>query len=240
MFHRFAAELCWPPLRNMTRYDRARFTPCRHYRSHRPVCDRWELCGPTFAASALSSLDSAQRSWLLQQCDRVEESASALLNSLDHGVVHSDAHIGNLFGGPGRWRLADWGSISYGTYLQDAFPRSGGAIASAVPVSVGFASATVTGSTRRSKQPPQPSCCAQRGNYAGWLHPRRRPPRHPRGTATASLLPADLTHSHRGKGHRLAQRALSGINHKDVTQLRPLLEAISKIRGERGWPMRVG
>ncbi|MEV2270482.1 phosphotransferase [Nonomuraea africana] len=67
-------------------------------------------------------IDPDQRAWLLLQCDRIEKALPALINRLDHGILHGDAHTGNLFGSCGQWRLGDWDSISYGPYLQDAIP----------------------------------------------------------------------------------------------------------------------
>lgn len=73
-------------------------------------------------ASAAPVVDPEQRAWLLHQCDRIEQALPALISGLDHGLLHGDAHAGNLFGAPGRWRLGDWDSISYGPHLQDAIP----------------------------------------------------------------------------------------------------------------------
>ncbi|WP_157254871.1 aminoglycoside phosphotransferase family protein [Nonomuraea typhae] len=71
---------------------------------------------------ASAPVDPGQAVWLVRRCDYLEQALPALMAELDHGLLHGDAHTGNLFGAPGRWRLGDWDSVSHGPLLQDAIP----------------------------------------------------------------------------------------------------------------------
>ncbi|GAA0953615.1 hypothetical protein GCM10009560_76640 [Nonomuraea longicatena] len=69
-----------------------------------------------------SPVSPRQRAWLLGECDRVERSLLELTADLAQGLIHGDAHVGNLFGAPGGWRLGDWDSVGFGPLVQDAVP----------------------------------------------------------------------------------------------------------------------
>jgi Ser/Thr protein kinase RdoA (MazF antagonist) len=71
---------------------------------------------------AASPVTPAQRAWLLRRYDRVERTLPALTAGLVHGLIHGDAHTGNLLGVRGGWRLGDWDSVGFGPLVQDAIP----------------------------------------------------------------------------------------------------------------------
>jgi aminoglycoside phosphotransferase (APT) family kinase protein len=63
-----------------------------------------------------------QLSWLLEQCRQVEHDRRHTNNPLGHGLLHGDAHTGNLLRDRNRWLLGDWDSVAYGPLLQDLIP----------------------------------------------------------------------------------------------------------------------
>lgn len=69
-----------------------------------------------------SVLTRAQRTCLVDRCPSIEDAYAGLDPPLGHGVIHGDAHTGNLFADQDRWLLGDWDSIAYGARLQDLIP----------------------------------------------------------------------------------------------------------------------
>ncbi|MGW0805552.1 phosphotransferase enzyme family protein [Nonomuraea sp. NPDC002799] len=68
------------------------------------------------------ALTPAQRAWLLDRCTQIEDAYTKLDPPLGYGLIHGDAHTGNLFPDRIRWLLGDWDSIAYGPRLQDLIP----------------------------------------------------------------------------------------------------------------------
>ncbi|MFC5833984.1 phosphotransferase enzyme family protein [Nonomuraea insulae] len=69
-----------------------------------------------------SVLTRAQRTWLLDRCTCIEAAYAGLDPPLGYGLIHGDAHTGNLFADQTRWLLGDWDSTSCGPRLQDLIP----------------------------------------------------------------------------------------------------------------------
>ncbi|WP_344494649.1 aminoglycoside phosphotransferase family protein [Nonomuraea monospora] len=72
--------------------------------------------------SATGVLNPVQRAWLLERCAHLEDAYARLDPPLGYGLIHGDAHTGNLFPDQKRWVLGDWDSIAYGPHLQDFIP----------------------------------------------------------------------------------------------------------------------
>lgn len=68
------------------------------------------------------TLTPDQRAWLVDRCEQVEASYARLDPPLGYGLIHGDAHTGNLFADRSRWVLGDWDSIAHGPHLQDLIP----------------------------------------------------------------------------------------------------------------------
>jgi hypothetical protein len=79
---------------------------------------------PLPAASLLGSLradlgsgdavTAGEREWLLARADKLEEQHQHADWVLDTGLIHGDAHAGNLLHAPGGVVLGDWDSVSRG------------------------------------------------------------------------------------------------------------------------------
>ncbi|MEV4053659.1 aminoglycoside phosphotransferase family protein [Amycolatopsis sp. NPDC049688] len=67
-------------------------------------------------------LPDDQRAWLLAQIAEITERYPVTEMPLGHGLVHGDAHPGNLFLAGGRFLLGDWDSVSHGPVAQDLIP----------------------------------------------------------------------------------------------------------------------
>jgi aminoglycoside phosphotransferase (APT) family kinase protein len=63
-----------------------------------------------------------QLSWLVERCRQVEHDWRRMSNPLGEGLLHGDAHTGNLLRHRDRWLLADWDSAAQGPLLQDLIP----------------------------------------------------------------------------------------------------------------------
>ena len=73
-------------------------------------------------AAACQWLSDAQRRWLTDRCDELEAHYADAESTLGCGVVHGDAHPGNLIHAPDRVVLCDWDAVSYGPREQDLIP----------------------------------------------------------------------------------------------------------------------
>jgi thiamine kinase-like enzyme len=65
-------------------------------------------------AAACRWLTDTQRRWLTARCDELEAQYAGSESALGYGVVHGDAHPGNLIHAPDRVVLCDWDAVSYG------------------------------------------------------------------------------------------------------------------------------
>ncbi|GAA2839007.1 hypothetical protein GCM10020220_029920 [Nonomuraea rubra] len=83
---------------------------------------RADLAAHGHHGQADSVLTAVQRAWLLDRCSSVEAAYSELDPPLGYGLIHGDAHTGNLFADRTSWLLGDWDSIAYGPRLQDLVP----------------------------------------------------------------------------------------------------------------------
>ncbi len=71
-------------------------------------------------------LDVADRDFLQERCDEVEQRLAALDFPLPRSVVHGDAHLGNLIAGPGGPVLCDLDSLCVGPPEWDLTPMAVG------------------------------------------------------------------------------------------------------------------
>lgn len=71
-------------------------------------------------------LTPAQHSWLRGRAATLSDLYPNTPMPLGHGMIHGDAHTGNLFPTTGRYVLGDWDSISYGPRAQDLVPTLDG------------------------------------------------------------------------------------------------------------------
>jgi Ser/Thr protein kinase RdoA (MazF antagonist) len=67
-------------------------------------------------------LDDEHREWLRAQADDVKRKYPSTPVPLDHGLIHGDAHVGNLLDLGGEYLLGDWDSVSRGPRAQDLIP----------------------------------------------------------------------------------------------------------------------
>ncbi|NJP95399.1 aminoglycoside phosphotransferase family protein [Nonomuraea sp. FMUSA5-5] len=67
-------------------------------------------------------LSDQHRCWLLRRCTEIERAYRDLDRPLGQGLLHGDAHTGNLFRDHDRWVFGDWDSIAYGPLLSDLIP----------------------------------------------------------------------------------------------------------------------
>ena len=70
------------------------------------------------------ALTSAEREWLLARADELERQYPHTRWALGTGLVHGDAHVGNLLHAAGGVVLCDWDSVSYGPREMDLLPTS--------------------------------------------------------------------------------------------------------------------
>lgn len=91
-----------------------------------PVYDPF---GPVRRAIDVSRvLSDDDRAWLLDRCAELEEIYYEQVEfSLTYGLIHGDAHRGNLVRAGGRLVLCDWDSVSAGPRELDLIPTMGGA-----------------------------------------------------------------------------------------------------------------
>ncbi len=75
-------------------------------------------------AARCRQLTAGQRSWLLARCDILERRYARATWTLGCGLIHGDAHAGNLIRTPDGVLLGDWDSVSYGPREQDLVPAS--------------------------------------------------------------------------------------------------------------------
>lgn len=73
-------------------------------------------------AAACKWLTDSQRGWLTARCGELERQYADADSTLGYGLVHGDAHAGNLIHGPGAVVLCDWDGVSYGPREQDLIP----------------------------------------------------------------------------------------------------------------------
>jgi aminoglycoside phosphotransferase (APT) family kinase protein len=69
-------------------------------------------------------LTAPQRDWLRDRCAAIttEYPTATMPPSLGRGLLHGDAHAGNLLPTSGTYLLGDWDSVSYGPQAQDLIP----------------------------------------------------------------------------------------------------------------------
>ncbi|WP_433464030.1 phosphotransferase [Spirillospora sp. CA-128828] len=72
------------------------------------------------------ALTQAQHSWLKARATTLNEQYPHTPMPLGHGMIHGDAHTGNLFPTSRRYLLGDWDSVSYGPRAQDLVPTLDG------------------------------------------------------------------------------------------------------------------
>jgi hypothetical protein len=73
-------------------------------------------------AAACQWLTDAQRRWLTARCDELEAQYATAESALGYGIIHGDAHPGNLIHAPDRVVLCDWDAVSHGPREQDLIP----------------------------------------------------------------------------------------------------------------------
>lgn len=71
-------------------------------------------------------LTPRQHGWLRDRAAQLAESYASADLPLGRGLVHGDAHTGNLFPTAAGWLLGDWDSVSYGPRVQDLIPTLDG------------------------------------------------------------------------------------------------------------------
>ena len=71
-----------------------------------------------------SAITTSQREWLLARAGELERQVPRARWVLGTGLVHGDAHAGNLLHAPGGVVLCDWDSVSYGPRELDLLPTS--------------------------------------------------------------------------------------------------------------------
>jgi Putative homoserine kinase type II (protein kinase fold) len=76
----------------------------------------------TDLARSGSLLSASQRDWLRAQSELVLAEYETTAQPLGCGLIHGDAHPGNLLAADGRYVLIDWDSVSYGPRIQDLVP----------------------------------------------------------------------------------------------------------------------
>ncbi len=70
------------------------------------------------------ALTAVQRDWLLARADGLERRYRSARWALGCGLIHGDAHAGNLLHARGGAVLGDWDSVSFGPREQDLVPTS--------------------------------------------------------------------------------------------------------------------
>jgi len=79
------------------------------------------------AIDACRVLTLEDRAWLVERCSALAESYYERLEfGLPYGLIHGDAHRGNLLRTPGRLLLCDWDSVSAGPREIDLAPTLAG------------------------------------------------------------------------------------------------------------------
>src|SRR5437868_2368279 len=70
------------------------------------------------------ALSSHQRDWLLSRCAVIAAAypTTTMPPGLDRGLIHGDAHTGNLIPASGGLLVCDWDSVSIGPRAQDLIP----------------------------------------------------------------------------------------------------------------------
>jgi len=71
-----------------------------------------------------TAVPAGQRQWLLARADDLERQYQDFRAVLGTGLVHGDAHTGNLLATPSGMVLADWDSVSHGPRELDLVPTS--------------------------------------------------------------------------------------------------------------------
>lgn len=74
--------------------------------------------------AASASIPESQRRWLLTRADDLEQQYRDCRSVLGMGLVHGDAHTGNLLPTPGGLVLIDWDSVGQGPRELDLVPTS--------------------------------------------------------------------------------------------------------------------
>lgn len=73
------------------------------------------------------AIDPEEREWLTERCSALSDAYYERLEfSLPYGLVHGDAHRGNLLRTPGGHLLCDWDSVSAGPREIDLAPTMAG------------------------------------------------------------------------------------------------------------------
>jgi Ser/Thr protein kinase RdoA (MazF antagonist) len=74
--------------------------------------------------SSSDAITAADRRWLLARADELEEQYHHTEWTLGSGLIHGDAHAGNLLHTPQGVILGDWDSVSHGPRELDLVPTS--------------------------------------------------------------------------------------------------------------------
>ncbi|TDB84319.1 hypothetical protein E1264_25075 [Actinomadura sp. KC216] len=94
---------------------------------------------------------------------------------LDHGLIHGDAHTGNVIPVRGGFVACDWDSVSLGPRAQDLILASTASFASAAPEAPGWRCAPPAASTPNWNTTRECDSCIGAGNSSPCrLHPCRR------------------------------------------------------------------
>ena len=67
-------------------------------------------------------LDAERRDWLRTRAEQISSAYASASFPLSSGLIHGDAHTGNLLHSGDRWLLGDWDSVSTGPRIQDLIP----------------------------------------------------------------------------------------------------------------------
>ncbi len=70
------------------------------------------------------AITPADREWLLASADELEKQYLRTQWMLGKGLIHGDAHGGNLLHAPGTVMLGDWDAVSHGPREMDLVPTS--------------------------------------------------------------------------------------------------------------------
>ena len=74
------------------------------------------------AIDASHAIDEDERAWLRERCEQLLDAYGQLSFQLPAGMIHGDAHRGNLLRDRHRIVLADWDAVSTGPREVDLIP----------------------------------------------------------------------------------------------------------------------
>lgn len=83
---------------------------------------------PTDLQRAGGVLPAERRDWLMSRASQITEEYGRTEMPLGRGMIHGDAHDGNLLPVYGSYILGDWDSVSHGPLAQDLIPTLDGVL----------------------------------------------------------------------------------------------------------------